>query len=364
MLFLVSAIIQAIILLSSKNIILSSSETVLDSVDDRYIVVIDAGSTGSRAFVVKFSKDTKNIKNVKISKGKKVEPGLSSFEDNLSGVTDYLLPVFIDAKNYIPEANHKNTSVYIKGTAGMRLLPQSSQQSIWEALHNGLLTNPDFAFLIDTDNMGTIDGSQEAFYAAISSNFIEGSIDADMKPVKGTPMVGAFDMGGSSTQLILYNGSSESADKSIKHEDFWSHSWINFGVEKIRERVWEALIENPSIDRVSDSTTGGDSGIVYISNPCTFGGHEHNWNDTHILVGTGDSKGCVRHIKRVMWNLEHSLEDTSANIISPETSDEKSPKYIDGVVHPPLKGRFYGMSVYFYAMDCIRQLGPVELTDW
>ena len=342
-----------------------SSETVLDSVDDRFIIVVDAGSTGSRAFVVNFSKNNENTKSVKIFKARKVEPGLSSFENSVSDseVTDYLLPVFIDAKKYIPEAYHKNTSVYIKGTAGMRLLPLSSQKSLWEALLKGLQNHKEFVFSIDIDNMGTIDGSQEAFYAAISSNFIEGSIDADMKPVEGTAMVGAFDMGGSSTQLILFNGSADNSEESIKHNDFWSHSWINFGVEKVRERVWEMLIDDPTVENASGSTTGGDSETVYVPNPCTFGGHEHKWNDTHILVGTGDSKKCVRHIKRILWNLEHSHDETDDSAVV-AVDGEKLPRYVDGVVHPPLKGRFYGMSVYFYAMDCIRQLGPVALADW
>ena len=43
--------------------------------DERYAVVVDAGSTGSRGFVLKFSRNSEGVKNVTSKKVKKVEPG-------------------------------------------------------------------------------------------------------------------------------------------------------------------------------------------------------------------------------------------------------------------------------------------------
>jgi Golgi nucleoside diphosphatase len=164
----------------------SSKEVFLES----YAIVLDAGSTGTRGFIFKFTKDRNNKRSVKSYKGKKVEPGISSFSsENLNtSVIEYLFPVFIDAKRHIPEKYHNQTPVYIKGTAGMRLLPAEQQLGLWTTLYNGFVQHPEFPFIISKANMGTIDGQYEAFYAVISSNYIEGSIDAELIPQPNVPM--------------------------------------------------------------------------------------------------------------------------------------------------------------------------------
>ena len=312
---------------------------------------------------VKYESYDQHIENLLVTNSCcKINIGLSTFENNEDAAIDNIMPVFMHAKDFIPVEFHNKTTVYIKGTAGFRLLPLKSQTKLWSTLVKGLQSHSEFPFICNINNMGTIDGSQEAFYAVVSSNFIEGSINADMIPQEGYSMVGALDMGGSSTQLIFHKGS-EKSKESVKHHDFWSHSWINFGVEKIREKIWDSLINASSIENLNK-----ESNSVYVSNPCTFGGHEYIYNDTHILVGTGDSTNCVKHIEQALWGLEHQYDDDPKLTQAPNSTDlvvqEKEPKYIDGIAHPPLKGHFYGMSVYFYAMDCIRQLGPINLAEW
>jgi GDA1/CD39 (nucleoside phosphatase) family len=156
-------------------------------------------------------------------------------------------------------------------------------------------------------------------------------------------MVGALDMGGSSTQLIFHTGTKPGLP--VTPQDFWSHSWLNFGVEKIRDRVVQHLVARNTPDSIS-------SPPAVISNPCTFMGHEHVFSEQKniTLTGSGDSEECIEVIKRVVWPLEECVGQT--------------PCHIDGIIHPPLSGHFYGMSVYFYAMDCIRQLGSTTLDSW
>lgn len=314
--------------------------------DNRYAIVIDAGSTGSRAFVVVIPGGTKkNDPSVKSIKGMKVTPGLSSFVNNPTAAVDYITPLFDDAASRIPSEMHQATPVYIKGTAGMRLLNDNNQSMLWDTLYDGLKGQERFPFLIERGNLGTIDGHSEAYYAVVASNYIEGSIDESLQMIDGQEMIGALDMGGSSTQLIYYTGSEPG--QPIHKSNFWLHSWLNFGVEKIRERVWEHLLKLGL-----SSQDESDGAVVELSNPCALVGHEYI-ADGAVLKGSGQSKQCIEIIKEVIWSGYDA-----------KSCQEEAPCAVDGVTHPPLSGRFYGMSVYFYAVDCIRQLGPYDFPNW
>ena len=171
-----------------------------------YTLVIDAGSTGSRAYIFVYEDDdVLETRSVRSIQGKKAVPGLSSFSSHPQGVTDYFEPLFLHAVDIIPPEYHNETLVYIKGTAGMRLLKEEEQDAIWDSLVQGLAEHHNVPFIIQKENFGTIDGHREAYYAVLASNYIAGSIDGNLVQT-GVPMIGALDMGGSSTQLIFHTG--------------------------------------------------------------------------------------------------------------------------------------------------------------
>ena len=198
------------------------------------------------------------------------------------------------------------------------------------------------------DHVGTINGHLEAYYAVLSSNFIAGTIDANLTPIGNSPLVGALDMGGSSTQLIFYTGNDE--DRVITPENFWSHSYLNFGVDRVRERVNSYLISEQEPQHFEND-------IRFIENPCTFKGYEQEVETGIVLRGTGDSMRCLDIIKEIVW----PQSDCEYGITDP---NDKKPCFIDGIEHPPIKGHFFGMSVYFFAIDCIRELGTIKLDSW
>ena len=146
-----------------------------------YAVVIDAGSTGTRAFV--FTTDLLPDGS-KIFHGYpcgKSRLGLSSFAGNHSGASEMFLPLLDVASKFVPVEHHKTTPLFVKGTAGMRLLDEASQERLWDSLVHYLRRNKDIPFHIDRHNFGTISGHQEAFYAVLASNYIIGSIDGNLK---------------------------------------------------------------------------------------------------------------------------------------------------------------------------------------
>lgn len=311
-----------------------------------YAIIIDAGSTGSRAFVFEFSLEN-GVRKVIGTKGMKVTPGLSSFGDNPKKAISYFEPLLIDCTKFIPKSKLENTQLFIKGTAGMRLLEDKKQEDIWNELINGLKDHPDIPFKILRSNLGTIDGHSEAYYAVLSSNYIAGSIDGNLKRIPNVEMVGALDMGGSSTQLIFHTYTKPT--ESVKSKDFWSHSWLNYGVEVMRDKVHDYLINHYENSTANNRVKLVDN--ILLKNPCTFSGHEFI-RDQYIIKGYGDGVQCVDIIKKLVWNNY----DEKCNIGKACS--------VDDITHPDIKGHFYGMSVYFYALDCIRQLGPETLNHW
>jgi hypothetical protein len=94
-----------------------------NDIEDFYAIVVDAGSTGSRAFVFNIVEEigpnnTIVSRSLHSMKGKKIAPGISDFVTKLSdsdAIVSYLLPVFENASSLIPKEKHSSTKVYIKG---------------------------------------------------------------------------------------------------------------------------------------------------------------------------------------------------------------------------------------------------------
>jgi Golgi nucleoside diphosphatase len=117
---------------------------------------------------------------VSISCGKE-RLGLSSFAQNHSAAALLFTNLLENAAAVIPQQYHEYTSLYVRGTAGMRLLGSAEQETLWDATVLQLKNTARFPFKIDRKNFGTISGHQEAFYAVLASNYIAGSIDGDRR---------------------------------------------------------------------------------------------------------------------------------------------------------------------------------------
>jgi hypothetical protein len=125
------------------------------------------------------------------------------------------------------------------------------------------------------------------------------------RPIAGQGMIGAMDMGGSSTQLIMFNGTLGVA--AVEESQFWSHSWLRYGAEIVRERVLQRVLE---VNSNSSSSSAGD--VVQIANPCALVGHFEVIDADNSMVGTGDGRACIAQIEHVLWadtiDLRHDGE--------------------------------------------------------
>ncbi len=268
----------------------------------------------------------------------------------------------------------------------MRLIEQDEQDLVYDAMYKGLIQHTDFVFdALERRNIATLVGEEEALYGAVAANYLKGVVDVKLHMIQKDGTVedeevefdgplGALDMGGASMQIVylpheeFMEDEEESSanfidlDEDWHHEEsvendivelpnlpnrlngdeFFSTSYLSYGADQFRFRLWDTWVsERNSVDHGIDGGDFEDANI--IRNPCSFKGYESEWKG-YTLIGTGDARKCRDEVNRL---IPHHVEPTDTEIES---------RRVGGVVHPPLRGHFFAMSLFFFTLDCLREL--------
>jgi len=328
-----------------------------------YSIVIDGGSTGSRLHIFEFVVDEFSGETDCVRRGsERSHKPLSAFSRddrsvplNQTALIEHIIYIFDFAARIIPPEYHLSTTIKFGGTAGMRLLDEDEQTEIYDSLYEGLIENSNFVFRnFERGDILTIGGDKEGFYGALATNFLKGIIDTTLTTTSriyvedGENVLGALDMGGSSTQIVYLpkrtTCKNDQCDKPssansahLVEEDFFSISYLAYGVDRFRERLWDTWVDDQEnmmrIDKAADSSK-------IIKNPCAFKGYEIDWKE-YKLVGTGDAEKCEKQVQRLIPGYE---------------PDQELGGRVGGVEHPPINGKFFAMSLYFFTFDSLREL--------
>ena len=313
---------------------------------------------------------------------------------NPATVAAHLIPCFELAASLVPKKYHSTTLVKYQATAGMRLLPLDEQDAIYNALYQGLIEDSRFVFSgMQRKDIETLSGELEGLYGAIAANYLRGIVRADLRLIAATnnrtdnnsnnddgddddgswsSIVGALDMGGASTQLVFLparqteqehehqnddvrerrdsNGEARMfPDKSgvLQGDSFFSSSYLSYGVDRFRERFWDTLVEDWRQETFIryDKDDQFASLSREVDNPCANKGYKTQWQGI-TLVGTGDTAACVRHTQRLIPHPHHSSNHTTSS----------HSHTVGGRTHPPIRGSFLAMSLYFFSLDSLRVL--------
>ncbi|KAK7196580.1 ATP diphosphohydrolase [Novymonas esmeraldas] len=205
-----------------------------------YDVVIDAGSTGSRVHIFKYERSSGGDVVLLHEHFQRVEPGLSSFAANPSGASQSLQVLLKTAAEAVPLSHHECTAIALRATAGLRLLPDASQQAVLNAATRALEASP-FA----SRGASIISGAQEGVYGWLTVNYLLrtlGSADAT---------VATIDMGGASTQVVFETSraSGEWLPFNYAHQlrlprrtvSMYQHSYLGLGLNEARRTMTAAF---------------------------------------------------------------------------------------------------------------------------
>lgn len=316
------------------------------SVESGYAVVIDCGSSGSRAHIYKklITQDSATNENsvlivpardpnTNAVLTRRIRPGLASVRDNPSAASDYIKPLMDYVSANIPADEQAKTPVYIMATAGLRQITKEQQERILEDI--AIDTRFDYNFVdIYTEVMS---GSDEGInlWLSVNANANRLSRDFDHSERKffcqapRSRRYGVLEMGGASTQvtfevskilddhlrfalrphgeaLEVYNRSivrqvNLGLGASRRQVSLFSASFTGFGSDSVRDLQVDLLIkEKLKLERlVSHSDSASPlytaSSTMTLDDPCLPSGAEDSVEkSTEILTNESKTLGYPR----------------------------------------------------------------------
>lgn len=129
-----------------------------------------------------------------------LKPGLSSYAGRPSEAAQSLEPLIRNALDIVPRAQHSETTIEVRATAGLRLLPGAQADEILAAVRVYLKTQP---FRFTDGQVSIMDGIDEGAYAWLTLNYLLGRMSEPWDK-----MVAAVDQGGGSVQIAYALGAS------------------------------------------------------------------------------------------------------------------------------------------------------------
>jgi len=218
-----------------------------------YMAMIDAGSSGCRAHVYRYGKLgtlTGPLYVLPQHDSLKVKPGLSSFASHptdagasLQGLVDFL-------KEQVPEADWAVTPIWLKATAGLRMLEKAQSDAVLTSVRAFLLNKSSSPFLFRPSYASIISGNEEGGFGWIAFNYLK-RIIGPKKSGDAEPYA-VVEMGGASSQVSQRAPSAAAASLipeqyrfsfSIEGEsyDLYTHSYLGFGAEQGRAQLNKML---------------------------------------------------------------------------------------------------------------------------
>lgn len=296
-----------------------------------YIVVIDAGSKGSRAHLYRTkspyqlvsgpkdqapadSDDDKrddddddakknNYIDIELMKRTKLKPGIHEFKDSLGDLHDkYFGKLLQKIESHIPKSQISRTPIFVHATGGVRLLPLDKQEQMMTSICEYLQKNHEFYLPDCPSHINVIDGELEGLYSWIGINYKEGVFNYDYD-MNGSNY-GVFDLGGASTQLAFAPSSESLSDGD--REDLYRVQ-LHFNPNKNRQAL--------TYDVFSQSYLGGINQVAVKyqdkikasetkEDPCSS--KDLSTADGVLIKGTSDFNKCLN-------NLNELLKDISAD---------------------------------------------------
>lgn len=350
-----------------------------DSDNYRYGIVVDAGSSGSRANIFRWEDPASSIRRSedidydhilhsvpKIYQEdgwtKKTTPGLSEYKDKPhESFHKHIKPLLEFAETIIPAEKIKDTPVFIQATAGMRMLKEKKKDKILKTLCKNIKRSTGFLLEDCSSQIQVIDGETEGLYGWLGLNYLSGHFN-DYDVTKSSHFTfGFMDMGGASTQIAFSPSLSGEVEKhrddittvylksvngEVQQWDVFVSTWLGFGANEARKRYLAQLIN--SLPENTNDRDDDDFSTLQLSDPCMPRHCKTSFNfkkKSFKVLGTGNYEQCQKSIFPLLLKQLPCIDE---------------PCLFNGVHAPQMdfyNDKFVGTSEYWYTANDIFKLG-------
>lgn len=333
--------------------------------DHQYVVMVDAGSTGSRVHVYEF--DVCSQPPVLIEETfKMLKPGLSSFDTDAVGAAASLDPLLEKALEVIPQDKRGCTPIAVKATAGLRLLGEAKSSRILEQVRTHLEQDYPFA-VVEGDGISIMSGDQEGIYAWITTNYLLGNIGTDEKIATSA----VFDLGGGSTQIVFeptFPPNEKMIDGEYHYDlNFGGHDYslyqfshLGYGLMQGRNKINSVLIENAI--KKGKIIRGDNAKTHELSTPCL----PPNVTAKKVSVELADGSNYIVDFKGPKVPAGAQCRFLADQILHKDASCTVPPCSFNGVHQPSLVRTFKetnDLYIFSYFYDRTHPLGmPLSFT--
>lgn len=332
-----------------------------------YVIMIDAGSTGSRIHVYKF--DTCVSPPALLHEEfKMLNPGLSSFDTDTKGAAASLDPLLAVALETVPKNKQLCTPVAVMATAGLRLLGQEKSDAILKEVRRHLEVDYPFA-VVDGDGVSIMDGKDEGVYAWITANYLLGNIGSAEK----IPTAAVFDLGGGSTQIVFepeMGDNEKMVEGEHKYElsfgnrqfTLYQFSHLGYGLMQGRNKVNALVLSSALKGGLEVTNLESKAGAkdaeasVTVVNPCMAPGVTAK----NVGVEVSNSEYYVVNFKGPADASGAQCRHLAEKVLNMEVECKSKPCSFNGIYQPSLVKAFHrnsDMWVFSYFYDRTNPLG-------
>ncbi|MBE3049937.1 hypothetical protein IMZ48_47050 [Candidatus Bathyarchaeota archaeon] len=339
----------------------------------QYVLMIDAGSTGSRIHVYKFNNcgPTPELEHEEFKMTEKDIGGLSKYKDDPEAAARTLDPLLEVAMQTVPEKLKGCTPVAVKATAGLRMVGAESADKVLDTVRNHLETKYPFPVVSKEENgVAIMDGSDEGVYAWITTNYLLGKIGGPDK----SPTAAVFDLGGGSTQIVFEPTFQQAADGGMPEKlaagdhkydlsfggrefSLYQHSHLGYGLMAARESIHRTLVEG----LYEEKALAGDKADWLskpITHPCIT---PQETTEVEVKLSEGHALGATVFVNMTGPTAAAPAQcrNLAEQILSKDTACTLAPCSFNGVHQPQLAKTFSREDVYVfsYFYDRTKPLG-------
>ncbi|CAJ2507715.1 Uu.00g089010.m01.CDS01 [Anthostomella pinea] len=335
----------------------------------QYVLMIDAGSTGSRIHVYKFNNcgSTPELEKEEFMMTDKSVGGLSKYKDDPIAAAKTLDALMEVAMKTVPDKLKGCSPVAVKATAGLRMIGAEASDKILETVRTHLEGYPFPVVSKEENGVAIMDGSDEGVYAWITTNYLLGKIGGPDQ----SPTAAIFDLGGGSTQIVFeptFKGipgggmPEKMAPGDHKYDlafggrefELYQHSHLGYGLMAARNSIHLNLLQ----DIYSQEKTKGFLNKP-ILNPCINAGQS---DMVKVKLGDGSPLGTGElelNMTGPATPAPAQCRALAERILAKDSDCKLSPCSFNGVHQPSLAKTFGKEDVYIFSFffDRTKPLG-------